>query len=265
MHPSFDQFVVALRDPAQRAGIGLSISDDDASTLLTNANWANDYYARWIALFPPAVVAPAAVAPAFTPPAPPAPAPSPFGPPPTAVATQAPAVAMADTPAPNPRRRLPAPARIAIITVLGLVALSIVAGLIGEVAAVTRTPTAAKTHAAVTPASPGASAGVQNDPVVFHGLRQTEYNLLEAVLAPQGHSLEEAVSQGADDAHLQLLATNALSAMAKTCTDGEALDQGFDNAAFRASFIAAYESAQKSTSAQATKVYDTLAAYCAAH
>ncbi|MES1170485.1 MAG: hypothetical protein ABUL47_07345, partial [Leifsonia sp.] len=64
MHPSFEQFVAALRDPAQRPGIGLAISDQDAAALLTNASWANDYYARWIELFPPATPAPTAPEPA---------------------------------------------------------------------------------------------------------------------------------------------------------------------------------------------------------
>lgn len=295
MHPSFEQFVAALRDPEQRAGIGLSISEEDASTLLTRADWATDYYSRWIALFPaaaaepepepappappavapepavvPAAAVPAAVVPAAFVPAAEAPAAtpttSPFGPPPGAAPTAS-GYGAVDTQswAPPPRRKLSA-ARIAVITVLSLVALSVLAGVLNEVLVVTRTSatTPGKTPAAAAP-SPSASTDGKADPVVFHGLTQTEYDFLEAALAPQGHTLEQVVAQGADDAALHEIAVNAESSMGKTCRDGEALDNGFDNAAFRASFLAGYESAQKATPEQATKVYDTLAAYCAAH
>ncbi|MEO7722129.1 MAG: hypothetical protein ABIS08_09465 [Pseudolysinimonas sp.] len=261
MHPSFEQFVAALRDPAQRPGIGLSISDEDASTLLTNATWANDYYGRWIALFPTVVAAPApSPAPAPVPSPSPAQSPSPFGPPPSVAAD-------AQVWAALPKRTLPAPARIAIITVLTLVALSVVAGVINGVRAVTRAPqaTSATAPAGVAPPSSGASASGQGDPVVFHGLTQTEYDLLEAVLAPKGETLEQAVAQGADDAQLQRVAVNAESSMAKTCREGEAIDNGFHNVTYRAAFLATYVATQKVTPAQAVVVYDAVAAYCDAH
>ncbi len=149
---------------------------------------------------------------------------------------------------------------------LTLVVLSVAAGVINEVAALTRAPLAASAKTpTVAPPSPDASTGDQNDPVVFHGLTQTEYDLMEAVLAPQGHTLEQAVANGTDDAELQRLAVSTESSTAKTCTDGEALDNGFHNATFRTSFIAGYEATQKATPAQAAAVYDALAAYCDAH
>lgn len=276
MHPNFEQFVAALRDPAQRPGIGLSISDHDAATLLTRADWANEYYSRWIALFPAAPPEPVFTA-SPTPVASTTPStttPSPFGPPPTAVPTAAfgfdaaaaPATAAPLDRAPAARRTLPRPARIALIAVITIVALWIVAGVVNGV--VTLTHASATTHtptsAAATPPPAGADAGAV-DPVVFHGLTQTEYDLLEAVLAPQGHTLEEAVAGGADDTELQRLAASTKSSTAKSCSDGEALANGFGNAAFRASFIASYEVTQKATPQQAAQVYDALAAYCGAH
>ena len=261
MHPSFEQFVAALRDPAQRPGIRLSISDEDAGTLLTRADWANDYYSRWIALFPAAAVVPAAT-----------PTPS-YGPPPSAAPAPAYGLAAADAPAwaAAPRRKLPSAARIAIIAVVTIAALWAVAGIINVVQATTRvsaTTIATGPGAATSPSSgtgSGSGSGTQGDPVVFHGLTQTEYDLIEAVLAPQGHTLEQAVAQGADDAALQRIEISAESSMAKTCSDGEALDNGFGNATFRASFIAGYEVAQKATPAQAAQVYDSLAAFCDNH
>lgn len=288
MHPSFEQFVAALRDPAQRPGIGLSISDEDAAALLTNATWANDYYARWIELFPPATPepalvatpAPAALVPAASVPAafaavePAAPTSSspfgssPFGPPPSGPSTQASPYATADTlDWAAPRRRSTSPARIAIIAVLTVVTLAIIAGVINEVVAVTRAPavTAAHTPATVAPPSPDPTTAASNDPIVFHGLTQTEYDLMEAILAPQGHSLEEAVAQGTNDAKLHQLAISTQAETAKSCTDGESLPNGFDDANFRAAFIAGYESTQKATAEQSAAVYDALAAYCDAH
>lgn len=259
MHPSFEQFVEALRDPAQRPGIGLSISDADASTLLTRADWANDYYSRWIALFPPIAAEPAPVLTSSA---------SEFGPPPSAAATQGPGFVAVDAPdwGAKPRRTLPSPARIAIIAVLTVVVLAVVAGVIYEVQAVTRTPvaTAAKTPAAVASPSSGASTGT-NDPVVFHGLTQSEYDLMEAVLAPQGHTLEEAVQQGTTDEKLRELVTAATAETAKSCSDGEALPGGFTNAVFRASFIAGYVTGQGASQDQASDVYDALANFCANH
>ncbi len=54
MHPTFAQFVEALRTPALRPSIRLVISDEDATRLLSDDTWMRDYYAQWIALFPTA-------------------------------------------------------------------------------------------------------------------------------------------------------------------------------------------------------------------
>jgi len=234
MHPSFEQFVAALRDPAQRPGIGLSISDADATTLLTRADWAQDYYSRWIALFPAAAVAPTP-APAATVDAPPA-------------------------WAATPKRRMPSAARIAVIVVLTIAALWAVAGVINVVRTLTYVSTSAPANRPAAVTLPPSSAN--SDPVVFHGLTKTEYDLLEAVLAPQGHTLEEAVENGADDAELRQTAANAETSIAKTCTDGKALNGGFDNPTFRASFITTYEAEQKATPEQATNVFVALSSYC---
>jgi len=281
MHPSFEQFVAALRDPAQRPGIGLAINDDDASALLTNANWANDYYTRWIAMFPAAAAAPVpaaalaaapfataatAAAPFAAAPFAAAPAASPFGPPPSAAGGSAFAGASDGTPAwaVTPPRRSTSPARLVIIGVLTLVTLSIIGGVINEVVSVTHTPVAARTPVSTAPPSSPADTG-QSDPVVFHGLTQTEYDLIEAILAPQGHTLEEAIANGADDADLQRLATATGTSMAQACSEADGVAGGFDNASFRSAFIGEYESKQKATPAQANAVYDALTAYCEVH
>ena len=52
MHPSYAQFVDALRTPALRPSIRLVITDEDATSLLSNDTWMRDYYTQWIALFP---------------------------------------------------------------------------------------------------------------------------------------------------------------------------------------------------------------------
>jgi hypothetical protein len=54
MHPSFVQFVDALRTPAHRSAIRLVITEEDATRLLSNDTWMRDYYTQWIALFPAA-------------------------------------------------------------------------------------------------------------------------------------------------------------------------------------------------------------------
>ena len=55
MHPSFEQFDAALRTPERRAAIRLTITDADATSLLTRDDWVHEYYSQWIGMFPPAV------------------------------------------------------------------------------------------------------------------------------------------------------------------------------------------------------------------
>jgi hypothetical protein len=257
MHPSFEQFVAALRDSTQRPGIGLSISDEDAAALLTRADWVNDYYSRWIALFP-------AEAPAAAPmTAPTAASSSPFGPPPATATT----ASFGFAPAAAPATATYASDRGAASRRLTIIGLWIVAGVINGVVTLTHASALTSTRppaAATSSSGTGGDAGT-DDPVVFHGLTQTEYGLLEAVLAPQGGSLEQAVAGGATDDDLRRLAAKEDSSTAKTCSDAKLLENGFDNATFRAGFLARYESVQKVTEEQAAKVFDAFAAYCAAH
>jgi hypothetical protein len=58
MTVSFNEFAQALVTPAQRAPIGLDISDVDATALLSNREWAENYYAQWLTLQPVAAPEP---------------------------------------------------------------------------------------------------------------------------------------------------------------------------------------------------------------
>ena len=51
---TFVQFVEALVEPEKRAGIGLVITDADAAALIGNKEWAENYFAQWVALSKPA-------------------------------------------------------------------------------------------------------------------------------------------------------------------------------------------------------------------
>ena len=50
---TFVQFVEALVEPEKRAAIGLVITDADAATLIGNKEWAENYFAQWVALAKP--------------------------------------------------------------------------------------------------------------------------------------------------------------------------------------------------------------------
>ena len=263
MHPSFEQFVAALRDPAQRPGIRLSISDEDAGTLLTRADWANDYYSRWIALFPaaaaPAAVVPAAaVAPAAVVPAA-APPPS-FGPPPSAAPASAFHLAAVDPPAwaAPPRRRLPSAARIAIIAVVTIAALWAVAGVINVVLATTHT--AAATIASGPRATTSPPAAVLPDDL--HGLSVREYPLMESVFESEDRTIPGMAAQGMTDDQLRTLTDTIVPQADKACTDTAGIQNGFDNPTYKASFIAGYITTSKVTPDKAAKVYDAIATYC---
>lgn len=134
MHPSFEQFVAALRDPSQRPAIGLVIGDADAASLLTNQDWAMDYFHKWLALFPAATAATQPTA-AFA-----APEPAPVLTPapqaaPESVRTPAPAISSAPAVSNVPEASAPATPRgsrvplLVVGTVLGAVVLAVLAVL----------------------------------------------------------------------------------------------------------------------------------------
>ena len=244
MHPSFEQFVAALRDPTQRPGIRLAISDEDAATLLTRADWANDYYSRWIALFP---------APAATP------SPS-FGPPPSVAPSPPDNFAAVDTPAwaATPRRRLPSAARIAIIAVVTIAALWAVAGVINVVLAATHTAAATVRNGPRVATSPPAAA-LPDD---LHGLSAREYPLMESVFESEDRTIPAMAAQGMTDDRLRSLTDTIVPEANTACTDTAGLQNGFDNPTYKASFIAGYVTTSKVTPDKAAKVYDAIAEYC---
>ena len=254
--PTFEQFVAALRDPSLRAGIGLVIEDSDAAALLTRQDWASDYYTRWLALFPAATAA-AAAAPAAAPApvsaevfAPQQGAASPFGPPPPAWTT------------PNRGPRIPSAAKVPLI--IGgslLAAVLLVAVGLGVyrqvVLSAASSPTAIRSTA-----SADSSPSAKDDAVFYHGLTHPEYEVLEAVLAPQGRTLEEAVQGGATDAELRTTFDKLSPSLTAGCAQAATIPGGFDEPSFRKSFIAGYETTQKATDAQAGVVFDAFADYC---
>ena len=284
MHPSFEQFVAALRDPALRSGIGLVIGDSDAAALLTRQDWANDYYYKWLALFPLAAAAAAATpagipasepvaASVFDAGAPPSSGPL-AGPPPLGAApvTRDP---LAGRPAAGgaplwqtapAASRIPSSAKVPLIvgaSVLGAVLVAVLGVTVGGgliTAAATSHPVALSTPSSVTPPAT-ATADAEPD---THGLTREEYDLLEAVVAPSGHSVEEAVAHGTTDAELRVTADQLKVQLADTCTGASKVPQGFDNAAYKAAFIAGYSVQQKVTPEQATVIYTALAGYCRA-
>lgn len=255
--PTFDQFVAALRDPTLRGQIGLVIDDADAATLLSRQDWANDYYTKWLSLFPAAAAA-AAASPASVPPSVPvsagvfdSPTTAPdYGPPPVVWAT------------PEAASRTPSAAKVALIVVGSVVAACVLVAVgVGALRqfVLTDAGTTPATRSTTSAASPSATA----DAISFHGLTGTEYAVFEAVLIPQGHSLEEAVENGATDAQLRSTFDKLSVGFTTACAQSKSVPSGFENASFRHSFIAGYESTQKVTDEQAGAVYDALGDYCA--
>jgi hypothetical protein len=256
--PTFEQFVAALRDPSLRAGIGLVIEDSDAAALLTRQDWASDYYTRWLALFPEAAAAaaaPGASAPAPVPVsatafAPQESAASPFGPPPTPWAT------------PNRVSRIPSAAKVPLIvggSLLGVILLvAIGLGVYRQV--VLSAASSPTTSRSTTPADPSPTA--KDNAVFYHGLTHSEYEVLEAVLAPQGRTLEQAVQGGATDAQLRTTFDKLSPSLTAGCAQAATVPGGFDDPRFRKSFIAGYEATQKATDDQAGVVFDAFAEYC---
>ncbi len=271
MHPSFEQFVAALSDPALRASIGLSIGDADAAALLTNQDWAGDYYEKWIALFPVAAATPAAAIPAAAATAAamePAPAPiwasaypaassDPFGPPPT---LSVPAAEPTWTSSPRASRRrggVRTPILVvgSVVVVLALVVLgvNVVPSFFSSVQAGSKSITFST--------KPTASATAAALPENTHGLTAREYPLIEAVLEAQGSSIPVLVAGGMTDTSLHTVSEQFLPVADQACA-GAAKIGGFGNATYRASFITGYTSTGKISAAAASTVYDAIARYC---
>lgn len=239
MHPTFEQFVSALRDPSQRASIGLSISDTDAAALLTRQEWATDYYHQWLATFPAAAT----------------PAPVDYGPPPGAAAPRFPT----STTQIGRAARLPSGvARLLIIGGSAVGAVLLVVGGVGAYSAVMATSVA---HHAVTSGSPTSTAATPL-PDDLHGLSAREYPLMESVFESEGRTIPDLAAQGMTDDRLRSLTDTILPQADKACTDASHLQNGFDNPAYKASFIAGYVTTSKVTPDKAAKVYEAIAAYC---
>ena len=256
MHPSFEQFVAALRDPQLRSAIGLVIGDTDANALLTRQDWAADYYHKWLALFPIAAAMP--VDPATAPAAEPV------------AASVFPARASTVTVAPPAeahtswaKKPIPRWSRVPLIILGSLVGSVMLVGyLLGQYhnavdAAATSRPLIA--HSTPVPSSSATDVAV---PVGKYGLTGPEYELLDAVLVSENHSVDELVARGTTDAELRALADQVAAKTTKTCTDGKSLPDGFENATFKASFIAGYVVSAKVAPDQAARVFSALATYC---
>lgn len=283
MHPSFDQFVAALRDPALRAQIGLSISDADADALVTRQDWANDYYYKWLAMFPAAVAAAAAAPAAERAPEPVAmsafaqtTAASPAAPPATGFAASPPAGVYGAPPQSATRTaapstwqmgpaapRIPSRAKVPLIVggalvalvVLAVVGVNVYSGVVAS--SVGRAPLSAASHA------PTDATDTSDDvPADTHGLTAREYRYVEVIIESENSTIPILVSKGMTDAKLRTLTDQLIVQSDPACSQSAQLSGGFDNAAFRASFIAGYVATTKVSSEAAGKVFDALAVYC---
>jgi hypothetical protein len=144
-------------------------------------------------------------------------------------------------------------------SVLGVVLLTVLAVTIGGpliTAAAKTSPLAVSTAPATSPTA------IADAAPETHGLTPEEYQLMEAVVAPSGHSVEEAIAQGTTDAELRVIADKLKLQLADTCTGAQKVPQGFDNPAFKAAFIAGYTVQEKVTAEQATVIYTALGDYC---
>ncbi|MEO6116096.1 MAG: hypothetical protein ABIP33_06905 [Pseudolysinimonas sp.] len=258
VHPSFDEFVAALRDPSLRASIGLSIGDDDAAALLTRHEWANDYYHQWLALFP-AATAPAAAPPVAAAPPPAAAPASDFGPPPQL----APASQFSTPPnqfAPAASGMSSGLKRLLIIggSVIGAVLLVVVGVSVYSGVVIN----AASHHPVTAGSSPSASASTPALPADLHGLSAREYPLLEAVFESEDRTIPDMVTQGMTEDRLRSLADTVVPQAERACTNTANLQGGFNNPTYKASFIAGYIATSKVTPDKAAKVYDAIVQYC---
>jgi hypothetical protein len=261
MHPSFEQFVSALRDPSQRAAIGLTISDADAASLLTRQEWATDYYHQWLAMFPAAATPVAAAESAVAQP----PAPADFGPPPQSGPPQ-----FSATPIDAPTTQLGSPARMpsrlkGLLIIGGSVvgAAVLVAVGIGVYSGVMAGSTS---HRPVAGSSTSASASASAAPLPadLHGLSARAYPLMEAVFESEDRTIPEMVAAGMSDDRLRSLADTVVPEADTACKVAAKLPKGFDDPSYRSSFIAGYISTSKVSSDKASKVFDAIADYCAA-
>lgn len=242
MHPSFEQFLGALRDPSQRAAIGLSIDDADAAALLTREDWATDYYDRWLALFP-ATTAPAAA--------------TDFGPPPGAYPPQN----AASTTELGRTAEMPSGVKRLLIiggSLIGAVLLVVIGVSVysGVMAASVSHHTAAAGATTAAPASP-----LPDD---LHGLSAREYPLIESVFESEDRTIPGMVAQGMTDDRVRALADTIVPEADTACSTTAKLQGGFDDPTYKSSFIAGYVATSKVTPDKAAKVYDAIETYCLA-
>jgi len=249
MHPSFEQFVSALRDPSQRAAIGLSIGDADAAALLTRQDWAIDYYHQWLAMFP-ASAAPQAAAVAD------------FGPPPAVASAQP----VTSAPFGAATTQFGAPARVSSgvkrLLIIGGSAVGVV--LLAVVGISVYSGIMAGTVSHAPHALPSTSASAAPLPDDLHGLSAREYPLIESVFESEDRSIPGMVAAGMTDDRLRSLADTVVPQADTACTVAAKLPKGFDDPSYRSSFIAGYISTAKVAPEKAGLVFDAIAAYCAA-
>ncbi len=261
MHPRFEEFVAALRDPALRAPIGLSIGDADAAALLTRYDWATDYYDRWLAMFPVATAASAesprvpepvsvsafAVASA-----------DPFGPPPVLNAP----VATPEWEVAPAASRIPTSAR-SLIIVAGslLVAVVLVVTALNVWSSVFRSAVASRP--AAVRSSTTATTVADDVPADTHGLTDREYRLMEVIFESEKHTIPAATAAGMSDSRLRSLTDTVNAEAGKTCASTASISDGFDNPVYRASFIAGYTVSAKVGPDVAATVYQAISHYCA--
>jgi len=279
MHPSFEQFVSALRDPSQRASIGLTISDADAAALLTRQDWATDYYHQWLAMFPTAAAEAQSAAASATPPAGSADA---FGPPPGAAPSSgAPYGAQQYGAQPygaQPYGAQPygaaqygaatqlgsasrVPSGLKRLLIIGGSVIGAVLLIVVGVAVYSGIVAGSTSHPVVHTSTSAAAAPLPAD---LHGLSAREYPVIESVFESENRTIPEMVSQGMTDDRIRALADTVLPAADKACTQAKSTQDGFDDPKFKESFIDGYVSTSKATRDAAGKVYDAIVAYCTA-
>ena len=250
MHPTFEQFVAALRDPSQRAAIGLTISDADAAALLTRQDWALDYYHEWLSLFP-ATASPTPAA-AATPGAAATFGAAGFGPPPQPMSYTS---QMNATTLGSPSRMSSGLKRLLIIGGSVLAAVVLVVVVVGVYSGVVANSVS---HHSATGLS---AAPLPND---LHGLSVREYPLMEAVFESEGRTIPGMIASGMTTDRLRSLTDTIVTQADRACSAATSMQGGLDNPTYRQSFIAGYMSTAKVTADKAGMVYDAIEQYCAA-
>ena len=235
MHPSFEQFVAALRAPEQRGSIRLAISDEDAASLMSRDDWARDYYAQWIGMFP--------AEPAETVTAVPASA----APPPGGLGTGARVLLVG-----------------LVVVCIGVAATAlIIPTLTGANRASHTTAANTASHSSATPSAA---------PTDANGFTSSQAEFVNAELAVSNTSISELVASGMTPQKLHDAADLVMSIADIECTVAAKTPSGFDTPGAKEKFITGLTQGVTMlgktvtpTPAQADRIWTATAAYCAAH